>query len=102
MEARLSEFNPIEELEPLATNRVEILHLHGDKDNVVPLEPNSIEFAKRYKALGGKIQIKIIPEAGHTPRPEFFESRSVLPFILGEEPNRETTRLHHSGINTMF
>ena len=54
--ARLREHNPIDRLEPLARAGVPILHLHGDADTVVPLERNSGELARRYRALGGNMR----------------------------------------------
>ena len=33
---RASEFNPIDNLAPLAKARVKILHLHGDDDKLIP------------------------------------------------------------------
>ncbi len=52
--ARQAEFNPIDNLAPLAKAGVKILHIHGDKDDLVPMAANSTELAKRYKALGGR------------------------------------------------
>ncbi len=49
---RSSEFNPIDNLAPLAKAGVKILHIHGDKDDVVPTEANSLELARRYRELG--------------------------------------------------
>jgi len=43
----LSQHNPIDLLAPLAKAKVPILHIHGDKDTVVPLEKNSGELARR-------------------------------------------------------
>jgi hypothetical protein len=42
-ERRLSEYNPVERLAPLAKHRVSILHVHGDKDGPVPAKANSLE-----------------------------------------------------------
>ena len=44
----------IERLAPLAKAGVPVLHVHGDRDRVVPLDDNSAEFARRYRALGGE------------------------------------------------
>ena len=49
---RTAEFNPIDNLAPLAKAGVKILHIHGDKDDLVPLGPNSAVFVERYKAAG--------------------------------------------------
>jgi len=82
LSAQLSQHNPIERLAPLAQAKVPILHLHGDKDEVVPLEKNSGELIKRYKALGGPGELIVIPGKGHAELPEFFESEQLLEFLL--------------------
>jgi pimeloyl-ACP methyl ester carboxylesterase len=38
---RSAEFNPIDNLAPLAKSGVKILHVHGDRDELVPLGANS-------------------------------------------------------------
>ncbi len=83
LEARLPEVNPIELLAPLAQHQVKIFHLHGDSDATVPHEPNSLELARRYRALGGEIELDIIAGEGHTPGPKFYESRRALDFLMG-------------------
>jgi hypothetical protein len=57
----LPQHNPIDLLAPLAKAKIPILHLHGDKDTVVPLEKNSGELARRYKALGASMELVVVP-----------------------------------------
>ena len=52
MEERLEQNNPIERLASLASSQVRILHVHGDSDDIVPLEQNSGMLINRYRALG--------------------------------------------------
>ncbi len=80
-ESHLKEHNPVDRLEPLAKARVPILHIHGDADKVVPLDANSQALAKRYKVLGGSIELIVIPGKGHAEVPEFFRSERVLAFF---------------------
>jgi lysophospholipase L1-like esterase/pimeloyl-ACP methyl ester carboxylesterase len=80
--AQLAQHNPIERLAPLAKAKVPILHLHGDKDDVVPLERNSGLLIKRYQALGGPGELAVIRGKGHAEIPEFFESEKLLEFFL--------------------
>ncbi len=80
--AQLAQHNPIERLAPLAEAKVPILHLHGDKDSVVPLEKNSGELIKRYQALGGPAELVVIAGQGHAEIPEYFESQKLLEFFL--------------------
>jgi hypothetical protein len=77
---RIKEFNPIDNLEPLAKAKIPMYHIHGTADDIVPLQPNSEELARRYRALGGQIQLEIIPGGKHGGR-EFFTSRAATDFI---------------------
>jgi len=80
--AQLAQHNPIERLVPLAKAKVPILHLHGDKDDVVPLEKNSGELIKRYQALDGPGELVVIAGQGHAEIPQYFESEKLLEFFL--------------------
>lgn len=81
LEACLAEHNPIDRLAPLAKNGVPILHIHGDADKLVPLEKNSGELARRYRALGGKFRLVVIPGKGHQVCDEFFHSQELADFV---------------------
>jgi len=78
----LRKINPIDRLAPLARARVPIFHIHGDADKVVPLEQNTLELARRYKALGGEAEVEVIHGKGHEEVPEFFQSERLLDFLL--------------------
>ena len=82
LSAHLAEHNPIERLTPLAKAKVPILHLHGDKDNVVPLEKNSGELIRRYQLLEGPGELAVIAGKGHAEIPEYFESEKLVQFFL--------------------
>jgi hypothetical protein len=81
---RLVEYNPIERLAPLVEARVPILHVHGNADKVVPLENNSGELIRRYRALGGQARLIIVPGKGHQVCPEFFECQEMVDFVIAE------------------
>ena len=83
LEARLAEFNPIDRLAPLAGQELRILHVHGDSDELVPLEPNSAEFARRFRDLGAEIELVVVPGGIHAGTPPFYESERAMEFILG-------------------
>lgn len=80
---RAAEFNPIDNLAPLAKAGVKILHLHGDKDDIVPMEANSTELARRYRELGGQAEIVVIPGLGHGGK-QLYESAPFVRFLLSE------------------
>lgn len=82
LEAQLSWHNPVDRLAPIAQAKIPILHLHGDADKVVPLEANSGAIAQRYKALGGVMELVVVPGKGHEFDPGFFESPRMLEFLL--------------------
>jgi hypothetical protein len=77
----LPQHNPIDLLAPLAKAKIPILHLHGDKDTVVPLEKNSGELARRYKALGASMELVVVPGKGHEEVDEFFTSERFATFL---------------------
>ncbi len=81
LEKQLTEHNPIDRLKPLAKAGVPILHIHGDADTVVPLEKNSKVVLDRYKALGGKMTLIVVPGKGHAEIPEFFQEPRLVQFL---------------------
>jgi len=80
--AKLAEHNPIDRLAPLARARVPIFHIHGDKDNVVPLDANSGLLAKRYEALGGEMTLAVVKGQGHNMWAGWFTSQALVDFVL--------------------
>jgi hypothetical protein len=81
--ARLAEFNPIENLQSLAKAHVKLLHLHGDQDKLVPIEANSSELARRYRALGGAAEVIVARGYAHGGRP-FAASKTLAAFLLAD------------------
>lgn len=82
LQEKLAEHNPIDRLAALAKAKVPILHLHGDKDGTVPLEANSAELAKRYKAAGGPVEIEVIAGQGHNMWNGWFQSQKLTDFAI--------------------
>ncbi|HEV3259073.1 MAG TPA: hypothetical protein VG013_19530, partial [Gemmataceae bacterium] len=85
------EFNPIDNLAPLAKAGAKILHLHGDEDTLVPTGANSRELARRYRELGGEAGIVLLKNLGATRAnsrghdgPELYESAALLKFLLAD------------------
>lgn len=83
LSARVTEFNPIDNLEPLAKAGVKILHIHGDKDELVPMSANSTELANRYHNLGGSATIVVLEGLGHGGK-VLYQSRPLIDFLLAE------------------
>jgi hypothetical protein len=94
LDRRAGGFNPVENLAPLAKAGAKILHLHGDKDTLVPTGANSTELARRYRELGGEAEIVLLKglgvgranSRGHDG-PELYESAQLLKFLLADGPS---------------
>ncbi len=86
LEAKLTEFNPIDHLKGLLENNVPMFVVHGDADVVVPYDMNTALLKERYEAGGGQITVKIIPGEGHKVSPSFFECRELMDFVLKQVP----------------
>ena len=82
LEARLAEFNPIDNLKPLADAGVAIYHIHGDRDAAVPFEPNSGEAIRRYRAMGGQIEVEKLVGRGHEAGGPFYDSQEAVAFLV--------------------
>ena len=87
LERRASEFNPVDNLAPLAKAGARILHLHGEEDTLVPTAANSTELVRRYREFGGTAEVVFLklPAAkrGHDG-PELYESATLLGFLIGD------------------
>jgi Prolyl oligopeptidase family len=80
---RVGEFNPVDNLAPLAKAGVKILHIHGDKDDVVPMKDNSTSLAGRYHELGGSAEIVVLEGLGHGGQ-VLYESEPLIRFLLDD------------------
>jgi alpha-beta hydrolase superfamily lysophospholipase len=80
--AKLSQFNPVDNLQDLLSNKVPMFVVHGDSDVVVPYDDNTGLLKQRYQAGGGSITVKIIPGEGHKVSPAFVECQELVDFII--------------------
>ena len=83
--AQLAQHNPLDRLASLAKAGVPIFHIHGDTDTVVPLKDNSGELAKRYRELGGKVQLEVPPGQGHNMWQGFFQCQALVDFVIANK-----------------
>ncbi|MEE2825750.1 MAG: FAD-dependent oxidoreductase [Planctomycetota bacterium] len=81
---RLAQQNPVDRLTPLAEARVPLFHIHGDRDKVVPLEQNSALLAKRYRELGGPVELEVVAGQGHNMWRGWFESQALVDFVIAQ------------------
>jgi hypothetical protein len=81
LQAELTRHNPIDRLKPLAELRVPVFHIHGDQDNVVPLNDNSGLLAERYRRLGGGLELEVVQGQGHNLWDGWFQSERLVEFV---------------------
>ena len=82
LNSHLKEHNPIDRLAPLASRKIPIIHVHGDADSLVPLGRNTMEVARRYRALGGPMDVIVAKGIPHGDYPELFAEPRILEFLL--------------------
>jgi alpha-beta hydrolase superfamily lysophospholipase len=73
--------NPIDALKPLAEQKVPILSVCGDSDDVVPYEENTAILAERYKKLAAPIEVILKPGINHHPH-SLKDPTPIVEFIL--------------------
>lgn len=88
LKEQLEQHNIIPRLEGLAKAKVPIFHIHGDVDDVVPLDANSQALAKRYRELGGEIEVIISKGQGHNMWAGFFECQELVDFLIMQATGR--------------
>ena len=81
-QARAYKYNPVDNLAPLAKAKIPILSVIGDvHDWIVPIEENTLIVEKRYKELGGEIQVIRKPKGGHRPH-SLQDPTPIVNFVL--------------------
>jgi len=80
-EAMKYPLNPVDNLAPLAKAKIPILSVCGDSDKVVPIEENTRLVEKRYKELGGHIEVIVKPNCDHHPH-SLKDPTPIVEFIL--------------------
>ena len=80
-QARAYQLNPVDNLAPLAAERIPILSVCGDADDVVPFDENTKLVQERYSRLGGPITVVIKPAVHHHPH-SLKDPTRIVAFIL--------------------
>lgn len=80
-EASTFKGNPSDNLAPLAAAGIPLLHVVGDADEVVPLAENTAILERRYRQLGGDIEVIHKPACGHHPH-SLEDVAPIVAFIL--------------------
>lgn len=84
LNSELAHHNPVERLEPLAKAGVSIFHIHGDKDDVLPVAQHSALLVDRYGKLGGDARLEIISGGSHEVGIRFFRSQKLTDFLIAQ------------------
>jgi dipeptidyl aminopeptidase/acylaminoacyl peptidase len=79
---QLTQLSPISNVGSLAKAKIPIFIIHGDSDRTVPVQDNSRPFVTAYTALGGTVELLIVPGKGHEEVDEYFKSDRLLEFLL--------------------
>jgi pimeloyl-ACP methyl ester carboxylesterase len=76
--------NPMDILAPLVKAGIPILHVVGQADTVAPVQDNTDVVEKRYKELGGTIEVIRKPGVGHHPH-SLPNPEPIVNFILSHQ-----------------
>lgn len=79
--ARVFSGNPIDRAAELASHRIPIIHVVGDKDVTVPVDENSNVFEQRHRAAGGDMRVIHKPDCDHHPH-SLEDPTPVVDFLL--------------------
>ncbi|HEX4145102.1 MAG TPA: alpha/beta fold hydrolase [Pirellulales bacterium] len=80
-EALAYRLNPVDNLAPLAKEKIALLHVCGEADDVVPIEENTRLLERRYRELGGPITVIAKPGVGHHPH-SLVDPAPIVAFVL--------------------
>jgi pimeloyl-ACP methyl ester carboxylesterase len=82
LRGKLSSFNPVDRIDVLAKANVPLFAIHGDVDQIVPLEANSGAVQAQYKKLGAPMELVIPPGQGHNMWDGFFQCKELVDFVI--------------------
>ena len=80
-EALNSPLIPLNNLKAIAEAKIPIIAVAGDADDIVPMDENIFILEKRYRELGGEIQLIVKPGVGHHPH-SLTDPTPVVTFLL--------------------
>ncbi len=80
-EALAYDKNPVDNLAPLARAGIAIIHVVGDADTTVPVGENTAIVERRYRELGGTIEVIHKPGVAHHPH-SLVDPTPIVDFIL--------------------
>jgi len=84
-EARDYKLNPIDNLKPLAADKIPILSVCGGADKTVPYPENTAILKERYDSLGGSIRVIVKPGCDHHPH-SLTDPTPIVDFVIQHQP----------------
>ncbi|GMW01292.1 MAG: hypothetical protein AMXMBFR84_24290 [Candidatus Hydrogenedentota bacterium] len=84
LQEQLKSYNPVERVRSIAQANIPLLYIHGDVDQVVPVEKNSALLVERINAAGGNARMILVQGKGHQVCHEFFQSQELTSFVLSK------------------
>ena len=84
LQSQLDSHNPVARIAPLIKARTPMFMVHGDVDEVVPLESNSAAVAEKFQAAGAGdcVTVKVIKGQGHNFDESFFKCQELVDFAI--------------------
>ena len=84
LKSQLDRQNPIARIDPLIKARTPIFIVHGDIDELVPIEPNSAALAEMFKAAGAGdcVTLLVSKGQGHNMDDSFFKCQELVDFAI--------------------
>ncbi|WP_438479578.1 alpha/beta hydrolase family protein [Oleiharenicola lentus] len=73
--------SPLDHVEKIAAAKIPIISVCGDVDKVVPMADNTSLFEKRYRELGGTIEVLVKPGVGHHPH-GLSDPQPIVDFLV--------------------
>jgi alkaline phosphatase D len=83
----------LDRMAPLARAGVPLIHVCGDADQSVPFEEHTEEFARRYRKLGGTIEVIVKKGGAHHPH-SLTDPAPIVRFILEAQTRVEPEVSH--------
>lgn len=84
VDAKAYEQDALDRLAPLAKEKVPVIHVCGDADESVPFEEHTAEFARRYRKLGGPIEVIVKKGGQHHPH-SLKDPSPIVEYILASQ-----------------
>ncbi len=72
--------NPIDLASQLASAKIPILEVVGEKDDVVSPADNALILQRRMKSAGGTLELILVPDSGHHPH-GLADSKPIVDFL---------------------